>query len=320
VTAFAPATVANVSCGFDVLGFALEAPGDEVTAAFDDTLPAGALGEMSVSGDGGRLPRDPGKNTAGVAARALVDALASEGRLPPHGIRLSLGKGMALGSGMGSSAASAAAAVTAIDALLGAGFAKERLAAFAAEGERAACGAAHADNAAPSVMGGMVLIRAYDPLDLIRLPVPEGLACALIHPHAELATADSRAVLPSSYPRPILVAHSGNLAGFVAALHSSDWNLLSRCLRDYVAEPYRAALIPAFRQIKHAAMGAGALGCGISGSGPSVFALARGIDAARACAGAMAKAYAAAGIRAESFVSPLRGTGARLVASATTEP
>lgn len=319
VRAFAPATCANVNVGFDILGFALEAPGDEVLVKLMDGEAPTLRPRLSidyVEGEGGRLPKDPARNTAGVALRALLDTYVRDRGEAPS-LSIGLTKGLPLGSGMGSSAASSAAALVAANRLLGDPFAPEDLVAFAMEGERAACGAAHADNVAPAVMGGFVLIRSYVPLDLVSLPVPRTLHCALVHPDLNLPTATSRSVLPDSYARSDLVAQCGDAAAFVAALATGNLALLSRSMNDRIAEPYRASLIPGFREAKAGALGAGALGAGISGSGPSVFALADGQDAAGRAAEAMVAAFGAAGHRAESWVCSVANGGPRILEEQT---
>ncbi|MCX7024612.1 MAG: homoserine kinase [Spirochaetes bacterium] len=313
VRAFAPATVANVACGFDIFGFAVDSPGDEATVYVDASVPAGEARIASVKGDGGRLPVEVSRNTAGVAVLALLEALKAADRPCRFGLSIELEKGMPLGSGLGSSAASAAAAVFAANRLLGEPFAEERLVAFAAEGERAACGSAHADNAGPALLGGFVLVRAYEPLDLVRIPVPTELWCALVHPHAEVSTKEARDALPAQYPRATLVAQSGNSAGLVAGLFASDYGLIGRSLVDLVAEPWRARLIPRYAQVKEAALVSGALGAGISGSGPSVFALVRGRDTAERCTQAMKAAVESGGLGCDARVSRIMGTGARVL-------
>jgi homoserine kinase len=307
VTAFAPATVANVGPGFDVLGFAIEGLGDRVTAAR-----RGGRGVVlaGVEGDGGVLPRDAARNTAGVAARALLEAVGA-GEL---GFELSLAKGMPLASGLGSSAASAAAAVTAVNALLqrpaGAGV----LLRAAAEGERAACGTAHADNVAPSLFGGFVLVRDGASPRVDALPVPAGLTCALLHPHQEVRTANARALLPARVPRATAVEQAGNVAAFVAGLVQGDLELLRSAIRDVIAEPVRKGLVHGFEEVRAAALSAGALGCGLAGSGPSLFALCASRERAEDVVAAMARALAGAtGDAGDTWISPVGARGAHLV-------
>ena len=238
VTAFAPATVSNVACGFDVLGFALEAPGDEVTARF---APAGVRGVSisEITGDGGRLSRDATRNTAGVAVHALLAALGDT-----RGVILDLRKGLPLSSGLGGSAASAAAAVVAVDALLEAHAPIDTLIASALEGERLGAGAGHADNIAPAICGGFVLVRHPNPPDIVRLPIPQGLTAVVVHPDLEIETARARAMLGDTVPLADAIRQWANLGAFVDALHRSDFPLMARALDDAIAEPRRASLVP----------------------------------------------------------------------------
>ncbi len=308
--AFAPATVANVTCGFDILGFAV--------CEWGDTVEARAAAEpgvrlLEVSGDGGRLPTDARRNTAGVAALELLALAGRQGRRPT-GVRLRLRKGLPLASGLGSSAASGVAAAVAVDAALGLEASESQLLAAAIEGERVACGTAHADNAAPALHGGLILVRPGTPPALTRLPVPPGLTCILLHPHSEVATEAARAVLPAEVPLATLTAQAGNLAALVAGLFRGDEALIASALVDHVAEPVRAAMTPAFNEIRRAAMTAGALGCGLSGSGPTVFAWAAGADGAAAIAAAMREALRQnAEIDGDLLISPVGAPGARLL-------
>jgi homoserine kinase len=302
--AFAPATVANVACGFDVLGFALAEPGDRVIAR---RRRQPGLEIVEITGDAGRLSRDSARNTAGVAAQALLTALGGG-----EGIALTLHKGLPLASGLGGSAASAVAAVVAVDALLGSHAPTDLLLRCAIEGERLASGSAHADNVAPALVGGFVLARTAEPPDIVRLPVPPGLACAVVHPHLEVETAAARRLLGETVPLRAAIQQWANLGAFVAALYQSDLALLSRSLHDAIAEPKRAALVPGFRAMQQAALDAGALGCSLSGSGPSVFALCDSTARASAAASAMRAALErAAGVEAELWVSPVGPRGAQ---------
>src|SRR5437870_11058939 len=264
VTAFAPATVSNVACGFDVLGFALNEPGDEVTAR----LTAGGVQIDDISGDQGRLPREAAKNTAGVAVLALLAKLEES-----RGIALSIRKGLPLSSGLGGSAASAVAAVVAVDRLLDARSSVETLIACALEGERIGAGSAHADNIAPAICGGFVLVRRASPPDIISLPVPAGLTAVVVHPDLEIETARARALLGDTVRLADAIRQWANLGALVHGLHRADFALIARALEDTIAEPRRASLIPGLIAIKRAAAEAGALGCSLSGSGPSLFAL-----------------------------------------------
>ena len=306
VTAFAPATVSNVACGFDVLGFALEAPGDEVTARLVD---GGGVRIDGITGDGGRLPREAARNTAGVAARALLTALGER-----RGVALTIHKGLPLASGLGGSAASAAAAAVAVDALLGARSPVETLVACALEGERLGAGSAHADNIAPSICGGLVLVRRPSPPDIVRLPVPPGLTAVVVHPDLEIETARARALLGDTVPLADAIQQWANVGALVDGLHRGDFALIARALEDVIAEPRRAPLIPGLAAIKRAAVDAGALGCSISGSGPSLFALCRAAADAPAVAAAMREAVRASiGGDPQVYISPIAPRGARIV-------
>lgn len=303
VRAFAPGSIGNVGVGFDVLGLALERPGDEVVAR-RRAEPGVAI---TVTGDD-RIPTDPARNSAAVAAAELLRRIE-----PGGGVELALRKGLPLAGGMGGSAASAVAAVVAVDALLEAHAPRALLLACALEGERAACGSAHPDNAAPSLHGGLVLSRTSDPTDIVALPLPPELRIALVHPHVEVETAGARQLLGDTLPLARAVEQWGHLAGFVAALYRGDWELLSRTLVDVVAEPLRAAQVPGFPEVKRAALAAGAAGCSLSGSGPSVFALCRGMETAERAGQAMAAAFAAAGVRADVYAVAPSVSGARVV-------
>jgi len=302
ITAFAPATVANVSCGFDILGFAIDSLGDKVKVKLAE---GSELKVVEIQGDGGKLPFEPDKNTCSVAIQAMLDQMQVR-----QGMEISLYKGLPLGSGMGSSAASAAAALVAANEVLGRPFAKEDLVPFAMEAERIACGAAHADNVAPSILGGFVLIRGYDPLDVIKLPVPEGLHCTLLHPHLELKTSDSRSVLKQQISLKDSTMQSGNIAGLIAGLFKNDFELLGRSLKDVIAEPSRALLIPGFYELREAIKNVGALGSGISGSGPTIFILSSNEGIATKAGEVSRKVFDDIGLGVDVYVSKVNVKGA----------
>lgn len=304
--AFAPASVSNVGPGFDILGFAVDGMGDRVTVTLRDE-PGVVIEE--ITGDGGRLPVEASRNTAGVAAAELLRRAGISDR----GVSLRLEKGMPLGSGLGSSAASAVAGAVAVDGLLALGSSLETLLACALEGEREACGAAHADNAAPSLYGGFVLVRANLPPDIVRLPVPDGLSCAVIRPHVEVSTRAAREVLPAELPVAEAVRQAANLGALVSALASGDLELMARSLEDRIAEPRRTHLVPGFADMKAAALGAGAIGCTLSGSGPSTLALAASLAEAETIADAMVAALGDVG--SDRVVSAVGTAGASLVPS-----
>lgn len=309
VTAFAPATVSNVACGFDVLGFALDEPGDQVTATFTET---GGVTIAGIEGDGGRLPREAAKNTAGVAALALLTRVGES-----RGVALTITKGLPLSSGLGGSAASAAAAVVAVNALVGANLTNDQLIQCALEGERLGAGSSHADNIAPCICGGFVLVRSVNPVDVVTLPVPPGLTAVVIHPDLEIETAKARALLGDTVPLHDAVKQWANLGAFVHAVHTGDFDLLSRSLEDTIAEPRRAPLLPGLALIKRAAADAGALGSSLSGSGPSLFALCRGDETAARVAAAMTAAVKThiGGHDPEVYISRISGRGARVLSS-----
>ncbi len=308
-TAFAPATVANVACGFDVLGLALEEPGDTVTV---ELMEEPGLSIVEIEGDDGRLSRDADKNTATVAARTILDRT---GRGQSHGLRLALRKGLPLASGMGSSAASAVAAALAVTDLLRLPLDSTDILAAALEGERVVAGAGHADNAAACFFGGLVLVRSTEPLDVVRLPVPSGLSVAVLRPHLEMSTKESRGLLGSEVRLKDAVQQWANVGGLVAGLYSGDLDLVSRSLVDAVAEPIRSLRVPGFTEVKRAAVAAGALGSSLSGSGPSIFALCRNLASARAVSKKMAEAFAVAapGLRWDLHTSVVSARGARLI-------
>ena len=315
VRAAAPASVSNVCCGFDLLGFAVAGWQDVVEAR---PSPEPGVRLIEVTGDDGRLPRGSDENTAGVAAAKLLELVGDEGREFP-GVDLRLHKGLPLASGLGSSGASAVAALVATKEALGLGADENTLLAAAMEGERVACGTAHPDNVAPTLHGGLLLVRPGAPPELTELPVPAGLTCTLLHPHSEVATEAARAVLPAEVPLSTLTAQAGNLAVLVTGLFRGDDRLISVALVDLVAEPVRAAMTPGFEAVRRAALAAGALGAGLSGSGPTMFAWSRepahGTEQAERIGDAMRGALERdTGLAGDLLVSPVGVPGARIVA------
>lgn len=305
VKAFAPATVANVCCGFDILGFAIDNPGDEVTVRLSDRPGVVVTG---ITGDGGMLPMEADKNTATVAIQAFLNALGKD-----LALEVQLDKKLPLGSGMGSSAASAAAALLAVNHLLGNPFERKDLVPFAMEAERIACGTGHADNVAPSIMGGFVLIREYDPLDLIKVSFPQGLSCVLVHPHLEVKTEDSRRILKRTVSIRDAVSQSANAAGLMLGLIQSDFELIGKCLKDSIAEPVRSVFIPGFDELKMVAKSAGALGSGISGSGPTVFALCNDLGIAQEVGKKMVQHFSDCQLKSDLIISSVNPVGARIM-------
>ena len=305
IKALAPATVANVSCGFDIFGFAVEAPADEVIVTLTDK-PEVVI--KKITGDEGRLPLESSRNTSGVAVQAFLRQIGSN-----QGAEIILHKKLPLGSGMGSSAASSVAALVAINHLHDNPFTREQLLPFAMEAERIACGSAHADNVAPSLLGGFVLIRGYAPLDVTKIPTPAGLYCTLVHPHLELKTEDSRRVLKSAIQMKDAITQWGNIAGLVVGLMKPDYGLITRSLQDVIAEPIRSVLIPGFDLIKETAIQCGALGSGISGSGPTIFSLSTELETAERVGVQIQQQFVNMKLKSDVFVSKINHAGARIV-------
>lgn len=265
VAVFAPATVANVVCAYDILGFALEEPGDEVYMR-KSKVPGVRI--VKISGDEGRLPWETEKNTVGFCVQQLLSHL---GRTE-LGIEIELHKKMPIGSGLGSSAASTVGGLFAINELLGRPLSPTQLLPFALKGEELACGHGHADNVAPSLLGGFTLIRSYEPLDVIRLPVPSKLFCSVVFPQVDVPTRAAREMIRSKVALKDAVSQWGNIAGLISGLFMEDYDLIGRSMQDHLIEPTRAILIPEFYEMRKIALSSGALSFGISGSGPSVFA------------------------------------------------
>jgi len=304
---FSPATIANISCGFDVLGCCLDAIGDEMIVRKSQQR---GIKITKIIGDD--LPLETEKNVAGVAALALLDALNFE---IDYGFEIEIYKNIKPGSGIGSSAASAAGSVFAINQLLGKPFSKIELVAFAREGERLACGSPIADNLAPAIFGGFTLVKSTNPLKIIELPSLDGLFATIIHPQIEIKTADSRAILPNDIPLKKAVKQWANVGALVHALHANDYLLFSESLTDYVVEPYRSKLIPDFDLVKESALKAGALGCGISGSGPSIFTFSKSKQIAENVAIAIRNTYSKNEIPFHVYVSKINLEGIKIINS-----
>jgi len=305
IKVFAPATVANVTCGFDVLGFAVDNPGDEVILRLKDKP---GITISKITGDNGRLSTAPGKNTVGVSIQQFLKHLKVK-----QGIDIELTKKMPLGSGLGSSAASAVAGVFAVNQLLGMPMTQQELLPFAMEGERIACGSAHADNVAPSLLGGFVLVRSYEPLDVIKIDIPAKLYCTIVHPHIEVQTRDARDILRKEIPLKDAIIQWGNVAGLIAGLMKPDYDLIGRSMQDVIIEPVRSILIPGFAEVKKSALDAGALGCGISGSGPSIFALTREKGTADYVGDCMSRVFTSLRIGSEVYVSKINNSGPQIL-------
>ncbi|MGB3146047.1 MAG: homoserine kinase [Maribacter sp.] len=301
IKVFCPATIANISCGFDVLGVALDSVGDEMTVR--------KISEKGIKITkliGQNLPMETHKNVAGVAGLALL--LASDYEA---GFEIEINKKIKPGSGIGSSAASSAGAVWAMNHLLGNPFQPTELVRFAMEGERLASDVAHADNVAPALFGGFTLVRSYEPLDIVAIPAPSDLFATIIHPQIEIKTSDSRKILKTTISMETGIKQWGNVGGLVAGLFMEDYDLIGRSLVDHIVEPIRSILIPGFDEVKKASIKAGALGAGISGSGPSIFAMSKGNETALKVADAMKKVYEQIGIDYEIHVSKINMDGVR---------
>jgi homoserine kinase len=300
---FSPATVANVACGFDVLGFCLDNKGDEMV-----------IRKVSEKGirithiEGYDLPFETAKNVAGVSALAMY-----EHAKPDCGFEIEIYKKIKPGSGIGSSAASAVGGVFGMNELLGKPYNKTQLTYFAMKGEALASKSEHADNLAPALFGGFTLVKSTLPLDILQIPTPKELYATLIHPQIEIKTADAREILPKEVPLKDAIAQWANVGGLIHALHTSDYSLIHRSLQDIIVEPFRKQLIPYFDDVKYAALEAGALGCAISGSGPSIFALSKGKEVAENVERAMQSMYSKTDIEYNTFVSQINTQGIKIL-------
>jgi len=300
---FSPATVANVACGFDVLGFCLDTIGDQMVIR-----KTSEKGIKITEIEGFDLPFDPTKNVAGVSALALI-----EDAKPDCGFEIEIYKNIKPGSGIGSSSASASGSVFGINELLGKPYNKTQLTYFAMQGEKMASQSEHADNLAPGIFGGFTLVKRINPLEILELPTPKDLYAIIVHPQVEIKTSDARAMLPNNVPLIDAIIQWANVGSFVHALHTSDYGLIQRSLQDIIIEPYRKRLIPYFSQVKSEASKVGALGCAISGSGPSIFALSHGVENAKRIELAMRKVYSNTQIDIETYVSKINSEGIKIL-------
>jgi homoserine kinase len=300
----APASVGNVAIGFDILGFAVEGLADEVSASRREQP---GVEIAAIRGVAGELPRAAGDNTAGRAVQTLLEAVRA-----PFGVTLEIDKGIPLGSGLGGSAASAVAAVVAANALLETPCTAVELLKFALAGEVVASGGRHADNIAPSLYGGLVLTVGIDQPRVKQIPVPAGVGAVVVHPHMFIATSAARAMLRGSVELADFVWQTAHLAGFIAGCYTNDLDLIRASFEDVVIEPQRQALIPGFQEVRRSAMQAGALGCSISGAGPSMFAWAEAQHAA-AVRDAMRTEFARVGLAIDDWIVGLQSAGARLL-------
>ena len=304
-TAFAPASVGNVAIGFDIMGFAVEALGDRVTVT---RRAARGVEIAAVRGIAGELPREPRDNTAGTALLALAEALQ-----PEHGFRVEIDKGIPLGSGLGGSAASAVGAVVAANALLARPMSRIELLRFALAGEAVASGSRHADNTAACLFGGLVLTVGIDDPRIKAIPVPGAVRAVIVHPHMFLATSKARAILKRNVDLSDFVWQTAHLAGFISGCYTEDLEMIGACFEDVVIEPQRAALIPGFQEVRRAALAAGAIGCSISGAGPSLFAWALETSAPTVLT-AMREEFARRSLASDGWVVELASAGARVIA------
>ena len=300
---FTPATIANISCGFDVLGLALDTVGDEML--IKKVAKKGVTITKIIGQD---LPLETHKNVAGVAALTLLAETDCE-----FGFEIEINKQIKPGSGIGSSAASSAGAVWAINEMLGKPFSNLELVRFAMEGERLATGVPHADNVAPALFGGFTLVRSYQPLDIVKINTPSQLFATVIHPQIEVKTSDARDILKTSVPLKEAIKQWGNVGGLISGLYTEDYQLIGRSLEDFIIEPIRSILIPAFDAVKQNCINTGALGCGISGSGPSIFALSKGEETAIKVGEAMKAVYDNVGIPYDIHISKINKQGIKKI-------
>lgn len=302
---FCPASIANLNCGFDILGLCLNTIGDEMIIR---KSPEEGIKITKIVG--ADLPFETNKNVAGVAGLALIEHL---NRKLDYGFEIEIYKNIKAGSGIGSSSASAAGAVYGINELLGKPFSKVELVNFAMKGEAIASGSEHADNVAPCLLGGFTLIRGYNPLDIIQIKSPEELYAVVLHPHIEVKTVDARAIIQPMVPLKLAITQTGNLGGLIAGLYTSDYELIGRSLNDVLVEPFRKHLIPNFDVVKNVAIQNGALGAGISGAGPSIFALCKGEEKAKKIANAMKKSYSSTGVGFDIHISKVNPNGTSVI-------
>ncbi|MDA9343669.1 homoserine kinase [Algibacter sp.] len=300
---FSPATVANVSCGFDVLGFCLDSVGDDMVIRKTEKK-----GIYITKIQGFDLPYEAELNVAGVAALAMYDAIDVD-----FGFEIEIYKNIKPGSGIGSSAASAVGSVFGMNELLGRPFNKTQLTGFAIKGEALASKCEHADNLAPALFGGFTLVKSISPLRILEIPSPDDLYATIIHPQIEIKTSESRAILPKEIALSDAITQWANFGSLIHALHTSDYNLIKESLHDVVVEPHRSKLIPHFNEVKKAAITAGALGCGISGSGPSIFTLSNSLETANNVKDAIKNMYSKTGIAFEIHVSKINTEGIKII-------
>ncbi len=300
---FAPATVANVACGFDVMGFCLDTIGDDMVIKKTDKK-----GIFITKIEGHDLPLQPELNVAGVSALAMYQAVQ-----PDFGFEIEIYKNIKPGSGIGSSAASAVGSVFGMNEILGRPFNKTQLTEFAIKGEALASKCEHADNLAPAMFGGFTLVKSIKPLEILKIPSPNDLYATIIHPQIEIKTAEARAILPKKIALTDAVKQWANFGSLIHALHTSDYKLMQKSLHDVIVEPHRSQLIPDYYNVKEAAIKAGALGCSISGSGPSIFTLNKGLNTAKNVAEAINNVYAQTTIEFDIHITKINAEGIKIV-------
>ncbi|MEJ5351584.1 MAG: homoserine kinase [Melioribacteraceae bacterium] len=301
IRVFAPASVSNVGPGFDMMGFALHKPGDEIIIKKNNSK---QLRIVNIDGDNGYLPKEVEKNTTTVAIKSLLEKYDLK-----VGLDVSIHKKMGIGSGLGSSAASAVAGVFAVNELLNLKLSKLDLLVHAMAGEFVASGSIHADNVAPCLFGGFVLIRSYNPLDIIQIDYPKNLYCSIVYPDIVIKTKEARKILSKTVKLKTAIAQAGNASGLIIGLMTKNFDLISRSIIDLIAEPKRAKLIPCYNKVRKAALDNGALNCNITGSGPSMFAFSTSAKDAERIADAMLKAVIQSGLNGKKYVSKINGKG-----------
>lgn len=326
IRVFAPGTIANIGCGFDVMGLALDGVGDVVELTLFDNkdemaeescnciYEADACSLCIKNSSSVKLPADPAENVITPAIVKMCQAYSARQERPCHlHIGVEIQEKIRPGSGIGSSAAASASAVYALNAILDNAFSQEELVDFAMEGEKLISGTPHADNVAPAIIGGVVFIRGYNPTDLIKLPVPDNFYCTVVHPHITVSTKEAREILPKAVERKDAIIQWGNVGGFVAGLLMNDLDLLGRSVKDVIAEPYRKGFIPGYDDLKEKLLSNGMIGVNIAGSGPSVFALSKSEEEAELARNIMEEHFSSLNIEREVYVNKVGKQGARVL-------
>ena len=306
IKVFAPATISNVGCGFDTIGFALNEPGDIISLKLRND---GIVRITKITGDSGVLPKEISKNTTSFAILEFLKKYKDK----TIGVDIEIRKKMPIGSGLGSSAASAVAGVYGLNILLGNPFDEKDILDFAIKGESIASGAIHADNVAPALLGGFILIRDYNPLEIIKIPTPKNLYCAVVYPHIVIETKAARKLIKKQIPLTLARKHFGNIGALVSSLYANNFDLLGRTIHDEISEPARSTLIPGYDDIKAAALKSGAYGCSLSGSGPSIFAFAKSKSSAERIGKAMQNEVKKNGIKVSLYVSKINNVGPKVI-------